>query len=297
MPCDTAAVPSAPTTAPALQPSLLSALNAAAEDIWMACQADWPGLSLEVHPELDSTNTRLMAQGRQGQCQPTVLLALSQTAGRGRRGRSWHAHAGDTLTFSVGVPLALEHVPGGGHTLSLAVGLALAEALDGLGALRAPVGLKWPNDLWVGPRKLGGILIEVTPAPGLPEPQRWVVVGVGLNVRGQPPSADAISLWPATDAPDLAVAQVFAQVVPALLQGMARFALSGFAPLQPRFAQRDVLMGRAVQLWGHEAQPGRHAADDEGQCLGVDADGALLVHTAHGLHRWTSGDVSVRPSP
>src|SRR3989344_6042091 len=182
---------------PSIAP-VLADLNAAAERIWEACSPRWPTLSLDVLPEVGSTNTELMDRGRRGETWPTALVAASQTAGRGRRGRSWAAQPGDTLTCSLGLPLQLDEVPGGGSALSLAVGLSLAQSLDralparhasGQGPALPPIGLKWPNDLWLGARKLGGILIEATPAPGLPEGRRWVVIGFGLNVRpGQAPA-------------------------------------------------------------------------------------------------------------
>lgn len=304
-----------PTPPTASQPAhLLSALNRAAEDLWQACEADWPGLSIEVRPQVDSTNTQLMQQGRQGLCAPTVMLAVSQTAGRGRHGRNWLAHPGDTLAFSVGLPLALDRVPGGGSALSLAVGLALAEALDqGLNTWASqqtntpttptpalvPVGIKWPNDLWLGSRKLGGILIEAMPAPRLPEAERWVVIGVGLNVQGPAPTPEATSLWPrgaSGSAPDQPLATVWRWLVPAMLSQLRSFMHTGFAPLQARFAQRDVLLGHTVQSWAPRPDGPAGAPLGQGQCLGVGADGALLVHTAQGLQRWTSGEVTVRPA-
>ena len=107
---------------------VLAELNGAAERIWLASAATCPGLSIEVRPELGSTNTELMARGRRGEIAPTLLAAARQTAGRGRLGRSWQAEPGDTLTFSLGLALDLAHIPGGASALSLAVGLALAEA-------------------------------------------------------------------------------------------------------------------------------------------------------------------------
>ena len=280
--------------------SLLSALNTAAEQVWLERHTEWPGLSVEVRPEVGSTNTQLLQQGREGRCEPSVLVALAQTAGRGRLGRTWLSTPGDTLTFSVGLPLDLQAVPGGGSALSLAVGLALAESLDALSPHGA-IGLKWPNDLWVGERKLGGILIEATPAPGLPPSQRWVVIGVGLNVQGPPPHPDACGLRTgggASSPSDPALpGQVLAKVLPALLDAVRSYLQTGFAPLQARFAERDVLQGRAVNLWRHAVASTAPGAEQAAQCLGVDADGALLVHTAAGRQRWTSGDVSVRPAP
>lgn len=289
---------------------ILADLNQAAERLWLACAATTPGLVLDVVPEAASTNTALMAQGRRGEVWPTAMVAVRQTAGRGRRGRSWEARPGDTLTFSLGLPLQLDTVPGGGSALSLAVGLALADALDaGLqahhaergGALPPAIGLKWPNDLWLGARKLGGILIEATPAPGLTEGQRWVVIGVGLNV--QPGAAVPGSAWLPTPAPSLG--DVWGWLVPALLRATQAFERQGFAPLQAAYARRDVLLGQPVQLWtsaaslppaAGAASPGTPQPDETGTAQGVDDSGALLVHTASGLQRWHAGDVSVRPA-
>lgn len=290
---------------PSIAP-VLADLNAAAERLWEACSPRWPTLSLDVLPEVGSTNTELMERGRRGETWPTALVAASQTAGRGRRGRSWSAQSGDTLTCSLGLPLQLDAVPGGGSALSLAVGLSLAQSLDralqarhasGQGPALPPIGLKWPNDLWLGARKLGGILIEATPAPGLPEGGRWVVIGFGLNVR--PGQAPAGSAWLARDGDDrLGVGEVWSWLLPDLLEAVARFQTSGFAPLLPAWSDRDVLKGQAVSLWTRpgQAPDGQTPPDASGTAQGVDESGALLVHTACGPQRWSSGEVSVRPA-
>src|SRR6516225_11460542 len=147
-----------------------------------------PGLSIEVVQTLDSTNNELTDRlrnagrvqqdrrgGRIGDLAPQMLVAIHQTAGRGRLGRRWHAAPGSSLTFSLALPLQREDWSG----LSLAVGLAVAEALDPQGGR---IGLKWPNDLilCVGAdagRKLGGILIESVPVGAL----RAAVIGIGVN--------------------------------------------------------------------------------------------------------------------
>ena len=132
-----------------------------AEDLWLAMVALQPGLTVEVLPEIDSTNTELMRRARAGQTEPVLLVAETQTAGRGRLGRPWHGEVGHALTFSLGLMLK----PADWSGLSLAVGLSLARSLDPHGELG--VRLKWPNDLWVkrpdtplGWGKLAGILIE-----------------------------------------------------------------------------------------------------------------------------------------
>lgn len=287
--------------------AVMADLNAAAERIWQDSIGHCPGLSIDVLPEVGSTNTALMARARQGDVAPCVMAAAQQTAGRGRQGRSWQAALGDTLTFSLALPLRLDTVPGGGSALSLAVGLSVAQALaSGLRAMAAdasvPIGLKWPNDLYLNGLKLGGILIEATPAPALAEGQRWVVIGLGLNVRQAPAGASA--LWthhPAcgTGVSQPSIGQVWSWLVPALIRDVQQFERAGFAPLQSAYAAHDVLQGQTVDLWttaGHTPQQG-HPPNQTGLARGLDATGALLVHTDNGPRSWTSGDVSVRLQP
>ena len=251
-----------------------------------ALQALRPALAVEVRAEDASTNTTLLARARGGQAEvrDCLLVAEHQSAGRGRLGRSWQAARGDSLTFS----LALNCAPRDWAGLSLAVGVALADALDPLGL----IGLKWPNDLWLRDdqtppgRKLGGILIETAAtARG-----RLCVVGVGLNVRARhfegldTGHACLQELEGSTSAPE-----VLHRVAAPLLHALARFEREGFAAFRAGFARRDLLRGRAVTT----VAPGQPAGTAEG----VDADGALLIRDdAHRLHRVVSGEVSVRPA-
>ena len=248
-----------------------------------------PGACVEVVAQIDSTNSELMRRGPVRDNPPTLLVALSQTAGRGRMGRVWQSEAHAGLTFSWGMHLA----PADWSGLSLAVGLALAAALDpdGQWGLR----LKWPNDLcWLSAgsvRKLGGILIETQMGTANPETpaRRWCVVGVGLNLRTPqintpglaPVGWSDITGEPVPHGPDILQA-CMAALVPAL----RAFELHGFAPLAERFAQRDALKGQTVTL-----SDGR-----VGTALGVDAQGALKVQTAQDLQAVHSAEVSVRPS-
>ncbi|MGZ5848695.1 MAG: biotin--[acetyl-CoA-carboxylase] ligase, partial [Ramlibacter sp.] len=227
-------------------------------------------------PEVDSTNTELMRRGRAGRLEPTLLVAERQSAGRGRLGRAWQGEPGASLTFSLGLVLAPRDWSG----LSLAVGAAVA------GALHPAVQLKWPNDLWVQDRKLGGILIETATTPGGAR-GRFVIIGIGLNVRPRPahglstPPAWVQELLPACDA-----AATLARVVPAVAKAAQRFEAEGFAAFQAGFGQRDALAGRPVRL----------SDGTTGTAAGVDAQGALLVHTAAGPIAVTSSEVSVRPA-
>lgn len=286
----------------------LAELHAAAEQLWLESQTRWPTLSIEVLPEVGSTNSHAMAMGRQGQTDPAVVVAWRQTAGRGRAGRVWQAAPGQTLTLSVALPLDLTHVPGGGSALSLAVGTVVA---DVIGALGAPVQLKWPNDLWIQDRKLGGILIEASHSTALPSHQRWVVIGLGLNLWGTPTEwrAERCDLheWGVhgdTPASPPQPGQLMRALVPALLEGAQQFERSGFAAFLSRYARQDALLGRPVHLWRHQAPPASlpsaaHPAPEAcGVAAGVDAQGALLIHDAQGQTRpWQLGEVSVRPIP
>jgi len=134
-----------------------------------------PGLQVRVVERCTSTNTLLREERAAG---AALLAADVQTAGRGRHGRRWRSAPGAGATFSLRRPMACEQRRLVG--LSIAVGLASARALRRLGA--RGVALKWPNDLMVRKRKLGGILIETRPA----KTGSLVIVGIGINCRAQP---------------------------------------------------------------------------------------------------------------
>ena len=247
-----------------------------------------PDAGVEVEAQIDSTNSELMRRGHGRDNLPTLLVALSQTAGRGRMGRAWQSQPGAGLTFSWGMHLA----PTDWSGLSLAVGLALVDALDPDG--QWGLQLKWPNGLcWQSAgavRKLGGILIETQMAAASAETpaRRWCVVGVGLNL--QTPEIDGAGLAPVgwreitgeatPPGPDLLQA-----CMTTLVPAMQAFEGHGFGPLAERFAQRDALRGQTVVL-----SDGR-----SGTAQGVDAQGALRVQTAQGLQSVHSAEVSVRP--
>ncbi len=274
------------------------------EAIWQAVVADVPDFTVEVVPTIDSTNTELMRRARAGRCEPILLVTEEQTAGRGRLGRPWQSqetqHAEDkgpaSLMMSLGLPIRPKEWSG----LSLAVGVSVADSIQpeipsaDSGVPR--VGLKWPNDLWLtGDRKFGGILVEtasfVAPQGMLTaEPDnalRYVVVGIGLNVLPRP--GDGMTTQPAClteiDARWTAPEALLA-VVPPLIKTLQTFARTGFAPFKNRFAERDLLRGRMVNL----------SDGQSGEACGVSDDGTLLVQTAAGVQAITSADISVRPA-
>ena len=162
-----------------------------AEALWEAIAPQLPGFTVEVLPTIDSSNTELMRRARDGLTEPVLLIAEQQTQGRGRLGRNWVSGVGDSLMFSLGLPLAPRDWSG----LSLAVGVSVAESLQpklpAVGSSTPKIGIKWPNDLWLeGDRKLAGILIETASFVGAQQHDmtapRYVVIGVGINVRPRP---------------------------------------------------------------------------------------------------------------
>ena len=269
-----------------------------AEAVWEAVAPLLPGFTVEVLPSIDSTNTELMRRARAGQTEPTLLVAEQQTAGRGRLGRVWQSDVGASLMLSLGLPMAPRDWSG----LSLAVGVSVAESLQPTLPPLEPgqpprIGLKWPNDLWLsGDRKLGGILVETAsfvapqaahPAPAHGTAARYVVVGIGINVL--PRSGEGMSMPPGSlqdVEPDLDAPAALLRIVPPLVAMLQGFEACGFAPVQPRFAARDVLQGRPVTL----------SDGQTGTAHGVGEDGALLVHTAQGMQAVTSAEISVRPA-
>lgn len=265
----------------------MSDLLAHVEAVWQSVVSDLPGFTVEVLPSIDSTNTELMRRARNGLMDPVLLAADEQTAGRGRLGKGWHSRAGQSLTFSIALPMA----PADWSGLSLAVGVSLAHSLH------PDVRLKWPNDLWLHQRKLGGILVETAGTGDPAVRQRLVVVGVGLNIAR--PDAAAVAAQAPTAAPVAAMApaglsevlvgvtvgEALARVAPALVRDLLAFESQGFAAFSQRFAQLDALQGLTVQL----------TDGTRGTACGVDSTGALQVLTPQGMRAINSAEVSVRP--
>jgi BirA family transcriptional regulator, biotin operon repressor / biotin---[acetyl-CoA-carboxylase] ligase len=231
---------------------------------------------------------------RTGDTQPCLLVAEQQTIGRGRQGRVWHSAAGASLTFSISLALAPRDWCG----LSLAIGVALADALDPPEPGRAAprIALKWPNDLWLfeGPgrgRKLGGVLIE-TVAVG---PRRMAVIGVGLNVQAlpQPRAPSELTHGFASlheiDAQATAPSVLHRVALP-LVRAILQFEREGFAGFARAYAPRDLLRGQLVRVLGP-----RGDLLVEGVAEAIAANGALRVRDGAGAaHDISSGEVSVR---
>lgn len=228
----------------------------------------------------DSTNAVLLGRAEAGAPSGTVVVAESQSAGRGRRGRTWISAAGDSLTFSMLWRFAPGTMPAG---LSLAAGLAVVQALEKVGAGRTAARLKWPNDLLLDGKKLGGILIELL--PGAPH---VAVIGIGINLRL--PETMVVELRAHSAALNGAEDpnRLLAGMLIALLAVLESFAVAGFAGLRSAWAQHHVFENAPVSLLADFAPP------RSGICRGADVDGALLLEVDGRIERVLSGEISLR---
>ncbi|MEO8810632.1 MAG: biotin--[acetyl-CoA-carboxylase] ligase [Rhodanobacter sp.] len=256
-----------------------------------ALQAPWASslASLEVHGELDSTSSEL--QRRLATASDlSIVMAESQSAGRGRLGRRWLSPPGLNLYLS-----CLKRFENGLAALSglsLAVGVMVLRALGELGVSGA--GLKWPNDVLAVvddvPGKLAGILVELS---GDYRGRCAAIIGIGLNLRLTPalhrqtgqPACDLASL---TAGAALDRNEVAAALITALAQGLHQFQREGFAAFEVEYAQHDLLRGRPLRLTGA-------LGTFEGMGVGVDRHGLLQVQLADGsLRGFDSADITVR---
>lgn len=246
---------------------------------------------VEVHWEIGSTNTYLMdrLQDMPADCHGLACVAEQQTAGRGRRGRTWISPFGCNLYTSLcwvmqGGPAKLEG-------LSLVVGMVVVEALRDMGAVG--VGLKWPNDLLlvadgevVPNRKLGGILLEM----GMPLADSvGVVIGIGLNLRMSQAHAAGIDQPHAVlgEVAQVSRNQLAGRMLSGLLDMLPAFSERGFGAFREAWSEFDVYRGQPVELIiGQKRVAGINA--------GVDATGNLLLATDAGVTAYNAGEVSLR---
>jgi BirA family biotin operon repressor/biotin-[acetyl-CoA-carboxylase] ligase len=242
---------------------------------------------LELLFEVDSTNSRLLGRPPPPLGQADVCTSELQHAGRGRRGRRWIAPFGAGVALSA----AWTFSEGAGTlaALSLSVGVAIARALARTGA--AGVTLKWPNDIWYGDRKMGGVLIELRAEAG---GSAHVVIGLGLNVvltaaARREIEAAGVRVASVADACSEAPSRnlVTGAILDELLGMLGEFEREGFAAFRDTWMALDALNGRParVVLGG---------AVISGTARGVDAEGALLLETADGMQRFVSGEASLR---
>jgi BirA family biotin operon repressor/biotin-[acetyl-CoA-carboxylase] ligase len=245
-------------------------------------------IAVEVVDQIESTSSELSRRSQRRDIHGMLLAAEWQTAGRGRRGRSWTAVAGGSLTFSLG--WRFEQGAGFLAGLSLAVGVAVVRALEAEGF--RDVALKWPNDLVHRHHKLGGILIDLNGDALGPS---VVVIGVGINVR-LPASVRAEIPVPATDLTSVAARRmlpvdrnrVLARLVDELSATLAQYAAEGFAPFAAEWQRRHAYQGKMVKLLLPDG------ATVTGKVAGVDASGALVLADGPRRARFLAGEISLR---
>ena len=244
------------------------------------------GVVLEVVDEIDSTSTRLLEMAAAGASSGTCLAAEWQSAGRGRRGRSWVSALGGSLTFS----LLWRFERGAGHLagLSLAVGVAVARALAACGVERVQV--KWPNDVVVDFRKLAGILVETS---GEMQGPSVAVIGVGVNYRlGEgvleridQPVIDVAHCAPQPPSRSALLGEMLAHLAPAL----SDFESRGFGGVRDAWRGLHAFQGRRVRVI-----PPRDPAY-EAEVVDVAPDGALVVALPDGRSLpLASAEISLR---
>ena len=227
---------------------------------------------LLVRKSVESTNDEIRDFAQAGAPEGLILLAETQTAGRGRRGAAWFSPAGESLAFSILVrpdePKSLW------PRLALATGLAVAEALEACGL---EAGIKWPNDVWLGQRKVAGILVEAGPD--------FAVVGIGVNVNstGFPPEvAELATSMRMETSQEFSLAEVLREII--VKFSLRRLQLGrDFEQVVAAVNERCVLTGKQVAL---------KAADGPktGTVEGVAPGGELLLRTEEGLQRLIQAD-------
>jgi BirA family transcriptional regulator, biotin operon repressor / biotin---[acetyl-CoA-carboxylase] ligase len=253
-------------------------------------------LAGEAHPHvaridaawsIDSTNSALLARANPESGRAEVLLAEYQSAGRGRRGRAWLAPPGGAICLSMS--WTFREVPQDLGALGLVVGVCALRALRTHGV--DTLALKWPNDLLLDERKLGGVLIDLRAESAGPA---CVIIGIGLNLAVGSALLARIAAS-GTAATDLASAlqplparnAIAASLVSACVAGLLEFERQGLKPFIEDFRAADALRGRPVNVI---------AADGiaRGVARGIDLRGALMLETPQGVRRFVSGDVTVR---
>lgn len=272
-----------------------------------------PAVAIEVRASVDSTN-RVLLDDNGDDTAVRVLLAERQSAGRGRRGKAWLTDPGGSLCLSLA--WRSTRPPRDTAALGIVAGVACAEALRTLSG--AAIDLKWPNDLLMDDRKLGGILVEARTGRG----GIRAVIGVGINVRLPASVAAAIDTAAIdTDAIDTAALdtavgsasagnaggmpctdlhaalgaatpsrnRLAALLIAGLLRRLHEFEAQGMAAAVAAWPSLDALAGRRVRVLDG-------MGERCGIARGIDADGALRVEFEHGIARVHSGEVSVRPA-
>ena len=239
----------------------------------------WP---VSIHESLDSTNAESLRAIDRGQTAPFVILAERQLAGRGRRGRKWVSPFAENIYYSLVLRMdgGMRQLEG----LSLVVGLAVLSALREMGIERA--GLKWPNDMLVGNKKIAGILLELV---GDPADVCHLVIGIGINANMRVAS-EVDQAWTSVfleSGKAINRNSLVSSLNQSLLTYLKRHESSGFAAIQAEWESNHLWQGREVSLIA-----GVHQVD--GTVMGIDQQGALRLRVEGEEKVFSGGELSLR---
>jgi BirA family biotin operon repressor/biotin-[acetyl-CoA-carboxylase] ligase len=244
------------------------------------------GIPVRLLAETDSTNEVAANLARTGAPSYTVVAAETQSAGRGRLGKSWQSPAGSGLYFSLILRPAL--APADLPKITLVAGLAVCLAVEKVA--RLPLRIKWPNDILLGDRKLAGILAETVAVPGR---RTAVVLGIGLNVNAPTTAFPAALREKATSlfihtGREYQRSELLTAIVTEIKRLIGRFEREGFADLLREWRQRDAYLGRELTWVARSGEIVR------GVSLGPDDHGELLIRDRRGrMHEILSGEISL----
>lgn len=242
-------------------------------------------INITVLDSCTSTNDEAMVGAQSGASSLSVWISEHQRAGRGRRGKQWMSPLLGNIYCSI-----LWRTTGGVQSLeglSLVIGIAIAQALEKMGVSR--VKLKWPNDIWVDDKKLGGILIEIV---GDPIGQCAVVIGFGLNIRLNPTmksgvTQEIISLT--EEIGEVNRNETITLIIREIAVYLENHSRNGFSSFLDQWSHFDALIGREVIV-------ASVVESIAGRCEGVSPRGALLLNVNGELQEIYAGEISVRPS-
>jgi len=234
---------------------------------------------VQIFETVGSSNDLLKDLAQHGAPEGTVVMGEEQVSARGRLGRSWHSPKGGAW-FSVLLRPLVALAQSGCIAVTLAVGLA-----QGLReAYKLPIGVKWPNDLWLNGRKLGGILIELASRG---EKIEWLIAGIGINVNNPLPNETRV---PATSLAtalgrEIALEEFYRLALGSIAESYKNFSHEGFALVQARWREISVLKDR---IGVHRGE--KHF---EASVLGLSESGKLLVSTSEGIQELAAEEVSL----
>ena len=241
---------------------------------------------IQIFDEIDSTNSEALRQIQSGNTQNRVVVASSQTAGRGRRGRHWVSPKNEGIYLSLTRRFSME--ANALQALSLVTAISVLEALRGLGA--QGLQLKWPNDVLFENKKLSGILLELQHK----DAARFVVFGIGVNIELSADSLESIDR-PVTDLNNIISEPpsrviLLTELLNQLSRNLEEYENSGFSSFEERWNCLDCYRMSDIEIQNGERRL-------TGKSLGVDSEGSLLLQTAKGIQPISGGEVfsSLRP--